>query len=1043
MGQPLLFQPRLPVRWQQYQTIQTEGGCVRVALTPPEWVCLRDMARFRTTIGVLVLQAWLVCHALALDPRQPAGSYLRSDFTVEDGLPDNRVNTITQTPNGFLWVGTDGGLARFDGKHFTQIRLRAGNSKEVPVSSLLTDADGALWVGTDAGLAHIPSAALDHFDRSLVTIYHPGVGPSDRISGLLIRKGILWVGTSRGLYRLERDHFVAVLPDDWISSMDQTKDGHLLIVTSRGFLEWDGSRFLRQPELPGQLGVHSDEIYQVFEDRQGVRWFCTAGGVARLVNGSVQRLSPYDRLRGAAYRIYEDPQGNVWTNKEATLFRASSDRLEAVAQNVHPTAMYADVNGDLWVATRSEGLLRFKDRTFQMYTTADGLPGSNIAMAVLAGHDGTLWVGSNCGGLSSFDGKRFKVYAEKNGLVNTCVWSLAEDANHDIWVGTWGGGLNRFRNGHFTQYSIAQGLPSEVVLSIVAARDGSLWIATTEGLSHMQNDHFRNYTMADGLSSDRINSVFQDRSGGIWAATATGVDHMVGDRFVPVQVATDAENAPYGPLKEDSSGNLYVLSLANGIHRIADGRLVSVNGFLEPSGMVQFGDQDLWFSGRNGIFRVAAGDLRRAELDRDSPLDYTSFGRDDGLNSRECAVGQPNIAITPDGKLWAGTVKGLAMLDLRRQLKRNRKPAIFMEEIEVGKTKRNPGRELVLEPGKAHVDLRFTAVDLASPENVRMQYRLDGVDTTWFDADSTRTATYTDIPAGVHSFRIRATNGDGVWDREGIVYNVTQKPFVYQTATFQLAAGMAGVLALFIMYQLRLREAAARLHARLEERLAERERIARDLHDTLLQGFQGLILRFHEAMMSIPEPEPARQMMESALDRADEVMAEGRDRVVNLHSCLDQASDLAQSLAHAGDEIANGSKVKIRVTAEGQAQTLDPLALDEIYCIGREAMVNAVRHSKGQSVEVEVDYGAWELRLRIRDDGRGIDPDILRSGRAGHIGLAVMRERAERIGGELDVISGPGAGTEIELKVPASKAYRGIGAESRWRKIWRGAVSGI
>ena len=186
------------------------------------------------------------------------------------------------------------------------------------------------------------------------------------------------------------------------------------------------------------------------------------------------------------------------------LFRANGNRLETVALGVHPTYMYTDVNGDLWVATGSEGLLRFKDRTFQMYTTADGLPGSNIAMTVLSAHDGALWVGSNCGGLSRFDGKRFKVYGEKNGLANTCVWSLAEDANHDLWIGTWGGGLHRFRDGHFTQYSTAQGLPSSVVLSIVAARDGSLWIATTEGLSHMQNDHFRNYTMADGLSSDRI-----------------------------------------------------------------------------------------------------------------------------------------------------------------------------------------------------------------------------------------------------------------------------------------------------------------------------------------------------------------------------------------------------------------------------------------------------------------------------------------------------------------------------------------------------------
>jgi signal transduction histidine kinase len=558
----------------------------------------------------------------------------------------------------------------------------------------------------------------------------------------------------------------------------------------------------------------------------------------------------------------------------------------------------------------------------------------------------------------------------------------------------------------------------------------------------MQNEHFHNYARADGLSSDRVITVIQDRGGGIWAATDAGIDHLVGGHFVPVQGAPEEGNVPYGPLKEDSFGNLYAFSSGNGISRILDNRLVSVNDALQPSGMVESPEHDFWMSGRDGIYRVAAGDLRRAELDPDSPVNYTSYGPADGLATRECTTGQPNIAITPDGKLWVGTLKGLAMLDLHRLPKSAHKPAIFMEEIEVGKTRRNPGSELVLEPGKAHVGLHFTAVDLASPENVRIQYRLDGVDTSWFDADSTRTATYTDIPVGLHSFHIRASNGNGVWDREGIVYNVTQKPFFYQTTTFRLAAVTAAVLVLVALYQLRLRQAAARLNARLEERLSERERIARDLHDTLLQGFQGLILRFHDAMMMIPEPEPARKRMELALDRADEVMEEGRDRVVNLHASLEKSGDLAQSLARVGDEIANGSEIRVCVTAEGKVQKLDPVALDEIYCIGREAMMNAFRHAKGQNIEVEVDYAPWVFRLRIRDDGRGIDPKILQSGRPGHIGLASMRERADRIGAQLDIISGPDAGTEIELSVPASQAYRGLVAEPAWRRLWNAALGG-
>jgi signal transduction histidine kinase/ligand-binding sensor domain-containing protein len=993
----------------------------------------------KTAIGILILQMWFVCQAWALDPH--ARNYLRADFTVEQGLPDDEVNAITQTANGFLWVGTDGGLARFDGEHFTQIRLRAGKSKEIPVSFLVTAQDGSLWVGTDSGLAHIPSAALDHFDRSLVTMYHPGAGASDRIACLIIRHGILWVGTGRGLYRFDRGHFVTVIPDEWISTMDQTADGHLLIIGAHGFMEWDGARLLRYPEYPRLLGVQSDEIFQVHEDRHHIRWFCTGAGIARLVNGSFQKLMPYGRYEGsAAFRIYEDPQGNFWTNRGTGLFRANDERVEDLALGVHARYMYSDTNGDLWVATSSEGLLRFTDRSFKMYTPADGLPSSNIPMAVLTMHDGTLWVGSNCGGLSRFDGTRFKTYNEKDGLANSCVWSLAEDTSHNLWIGTWGGGLFRYRDGHFTQYSTPQGLPNGVVLSLAPAQDGSLWIGTAGGLSHMQSEHFHNYTEADGLSSDRILAVVHGRDGDIWLATGAGIDHLAGDRFVPVRGAPEEGDVPYALLREDSFGNLYAFSSVNGISRIEDNRLVNVTGALEPSGMVESSDHDFWFSGADGIYRVAAGDLKSAEQNPDAPIDYTSYGPSDGLSTRECTTGQPNIAITPDGKLWVGTLKGLAMLDLHRLRKTTRKAAILMDEIEVGKTRRNPGNELILEPGKEHVALHFTAVDLASPENVRMQYRLDGVDTAWFDADATRTATYTDIPVGTHSFHIRASNGDGVWVREGIVYNITQKPFFYQTETFRLAAIITALLLLVGLYQFRLRQAAAQLSARLEERLAERERIARDLHDTLLQGFQGLILSFHDAMMEIPEREPARGMMETALDRADEVMAEGRDRVVGLHPASDRSRDLAQSLARAGDEIANGSEVNISVTTEGQMQTLDPDVLDEIYCIGREAMTNAFRHANGRSIEVEVDYAPWELRLRIRDDGQGIDPKILEDGRPGHIGLASMRERAERVGGQLEIISGPRAGTEIELRVPAAKAYRGILQEGRWRRLWRATL---
>jgi ligand-binding sensor domain-containing protein len=615
--------------------------------------------------------------ANALDPSPSPGGYLRRVFTVEDGLPDNQVNVILQSPNGFLWIGTDAGLARFDGAHFAQIHFRVGSSRELRVTSMALAPDGSLWVGTIAGLMHIPKPGLDHFDRSQVSSYHPGPSLSDEITSLLVsRSGVLWVGTNRGLFRFDQGAFVSLIQDESISAVEEGANGNLLIVTGHGFVEWDGSRIKRYPDLPGKLGVGAHEVFQVFDDRDGVRWFCTSAGIARSVHGSIQTLAPYSRSQPwrAAYRIYQDSSGNIWSATFKGIFRVAADGLQPVVADSRVTAIDSDVEGDLWIGTANSGLIRLKDRAIRMYTTSDGLPGE-VVMTVLTAHDGSLWAGSNCGGLTRFDGEHFRTYQQKDGLDNICVWSLAEDSKQNLWGGTWGGGLYRFRDGHFTQY--LHELPSDAVLSIVAARDGSLWIATTEGLSHMVAGTFHNYTSADGLSSDRVTSVFEDSKGGIWAGTISGVDRLAGEHFVPVQAGSETANVPYGPLRQDSTGNLYALSLANGISRIDSGRLIHLSEAIEASGMVESPGHDLWFSGRNGIFRVAAAELKRRESDHDSPLDVTTFGLADGMISRECSEGQPNIAISTDGKVWVGTLKGLAMVNLRPSLHPSRQPAIF------------------------------------------------------------------------------------------------------------------------------------------------------------------------------------------------------------------------------------------------------------------------------------------------------------------------------------------------------------------------------
>jgi signal transduction histidine kinase len=343
----------------------------------------------------------------------------------------------------------------------------------------------------------------------------------------------------------------------------------------------------------------------------------------------------------------------------------------------------------------------------------------------------------------------------------------------------------------------------------------------------------------------------------------------------------------------------------------------------------------------------------------------------------------------------------------------------------------------VLQPGTHHLELYFDAIEISSPEKIRLQYRLDGVDSEWLDTGHPAHAIYSNIPAGTHAFHVRACNRDGIWDRAGMVYSITQQPYPYETAWFQLAAVTAGFLLLAGWHRLRLRRAAAVLNARLGERMAERERIARELHDTLLQGIQGVMWRFQAGAAQIPVGEPARQLIESALDRADEVIVEGRDRVKGLRTAEEKYGDLSETFAMMSAELAKEHAIPFQITLQGTPQALNPIVCDDAYQIAREALVNAFRHSLAQKIETEITFARTELRLRVRDNGCGVDSKILEDGgRPGHWGMRGMRERARKIGARLDIWSRPGNGTEVDLRIPASIAYRG-GAKG-WRWPWSG-----
>ncbi len=969
-------------------------------------------AEIGRALACLLFLAALPNRSFALDPSQPFTSYLQKHFTPEGGLPSGIVDDIVQSRDGFLWLILNGRvLVRFDGQHFT------GFDEPANVRALAIAPNGDLWLGTTDHLERIPAAALNQFGRFPGMWYRGPWGVGNIVCLHFSRDGTLWVGTTAGLYRFADGSFSPIIPGLAIERIEEASNSHILAATSAGFIEWDGVRTVEHPEIAAELDVKSDKVFHVLEDSHGVTWFCTNKGVARRIGHSIEKLSPYGVEGHGAMRVYEDPNGNVWFYKADGLYRATAGLPELVFPTKNLRWIYGDVDGNLWVGTNGDGLYRFKDRAVRMFTKSDGLP-NNVIMTVLATSDGGLWTGANCGGISRFDGKRFKTYDEKQGLLNSCVWSLAEDTNRDLWIATWGGGAFRFRDGHFTQFSKGQGLTSDIVRGLMAARDGSVWLATDDGVTRIRNGQVRNYHTTEGLSSNHTITPFEDREGGIWIATNVGFDRLDGDRFVSRVPFPKLGTFPIG---EDEFGNIYVnVAPMAEVRRINNGRLDLVAAYLSGTGMVETQQRELWLSG-TGITRVASKALMQRPA-QDEPLDYESFGVADGMAAAESTVGHPNSALTRDEKLWVATMQGLAMMDLPRLPRTARKPSIFIEEVTVGRNTQFPGHALVLPAGTHHVELQFDAIEISSPEKSRLQYRLDGVDSEWLDAAHPARATYSNIPPGAHAFHIRASNRDGIWDRAGTIYMITQVPYFYQTRVFQFGSGALLIMLLAGAYQIRLRRESARMKVRFEGRVAERERIARDLHDTLLQSFQGLMLHLQVLNEVLPHGR-AKAELEKSLGEADRAIAEGRRAVYDLRSSAMATSDLPESIKALGDELAVDGAATFRLVIEGPPRKVQTMVRDELYRITREALRNAFHHAHARHIETEITYAGRAFLLRIRDDGEGIPPEILEQGRPGHYGLPGMRERAKQIGGKLVIWSGAGAGTEIEFSIAASIAY--------------------
>src|SRR5262249_15796441 len=521
------------------------------------------------------------------------------------------------------------------------------------------------------------------------------------------------------------------------------------------------------------------------------------------------------------------------------------------------------------------------------------------------------------------------------------------------------------------------------------------------------------YGVANGLGEGRVNDIRLDRDGTLWATTEGGLSRLKDNRFA-------------------------TLTSKNGLP------CDTIHWLIEDN------DHSLWLDTRCGLLRIGredwAGWVAAAETGDDTKLKVQArvFDNSDGVNSLAYPIGlSPQVVKTADGKLWFPGLDGVSVVDPRHLPFNDLLPMVHVEQVMANQQT----YDTTLDVGRVRLpslirdlEIDYTALSLVAPEKVFFRYKLEGFDQDWQDAGNRRQAFYTNLPPRSYRFRVMACNNCGVWNEVGTFLDFSIAPAYYQTIWFRLVCVAAFVVLAVAVYRLRVRQVAQRVQGRMEERLDERERIARDLHDTLLQSVQGLILKIHAVAQRIPD-KAARDGLEKALDRADEVLAEGRDRVRNLRGNTIPFGGLPAAFQRVAEETPQGRETTFKTVVEGRVRLLHPLIREETFSIGREALINALTHSKGHHVEVEIIYDARQFRVRIRDDGRGFDPKILEDGgRPGHWGLQGMQERSDRIGAQLKIWSRPETGTEIELIIPGSTAYQTSSANAK--SSWFGRSSG-
>lgn len=767
--------------------------------------------------------------AAALDPATPIAAYIHDVWRSKDGLPQDTVQAIAQTRDGYLWLGTLEGLARFDGVRFTT--FDTGNTPELRHNVILAlcEGEGAdLWIGTYGGGLYRHRAGV--FSRTSMA---DGL-PSDHVRAVhRSPSGALWVGTTGGLAKLEGGQLTAFttkdgLPSDRVMSILEDHEGSLWVGTSGGGVarRKDGV-FTR---IGAEQGLSSNFVWSIHEDRDRAIWISTeGGGLNRYKDGALRAWKREDGLPSERVMpVLEDRHKNLWIGTDAGLSRLTGAGLSTLSAKTgfakdNVRALFEDVEGSLWIGASDGGLNRFRDRRVSVLTARDGLAASSIR-TVYEGRDGSVWIGTDGGGLNRLKDGQLTVLTTNDGLAHNDVWSILEDSSGELWVGSAGGGLSRLRGGRpFATLTAQGGLSSDAVSAIYQDRKGRIWIGTQGGgVDRFHDGRVERGALGPALAGALVSVIHEDRAGDLWVGTSgSGLFRWRDGGVTRFTTAEGLGSDLVLSLHEDAAGALWIATSGGGISRVKDD---SVATFRERDGLYddlayQILEDDrgyLWMSCNRGIYRVKKSDLEDFAAGRLRAFASQAYGTADGLSSNECnGRVQPAGVRTRDGRLWFPTMDGLVIIDPEKLASNTRPPPVLIEEVLVDK---HPiAADATVPPGRKDIEIRYTALSFAAPSRVLFKYMLEGFDEEWVQAGARRVAYYTNLPPGDYRFRVIACNEDAVWNEEGAAVAFALAPHFYQRPWFFGACALLLALSGFGGHRLRVR--------RLKEREAELVRL--------------------------------------------------------------------------------------------------------------------------------------------------------------------------------------------------------------------------